>query len=152
MFNSQAKFFTESRLLQRPVRVQLLALPTPAAVPFANSASSAPPPPASVIIGSVLHPAGNIAEHLVAAGLARVVDWHAGMLSASGAMERLRAAEKYKTFFRNMIIHSSITTITGSEKRRRLEYMLIQLPLPMAPKALRTGHILPKMDHPNSMD
>ena len=42
----------------------------------------------------VLHPAGNIAEHLVANGLARVVDWHAGMLAAGGAMERLRAAEK----------------------------------------------------------
>ena len=37
---------------------------------------------------------GNIAEHLVAAGLARVVDWHAGMLASSGGMERLRAAEK----------------------------------------------------------
>lgn len=37
---------------------------------------------------------GNIAEHLVANGLARVVDWHAGMLAAGGAMERLRQAER----------------------------------------------------------
>lgn len=42
----------------------------------------------------VLHPAGNVAEHLVSAGLARVVDWHAGMLASGGGMERLRAAEK----------------------------------------------------------
>lgn len=42
----------------------------------------------------VLHPNGNVAEFLVAAGLARVVDWHAGMLSANGGMERLRAAER----------------------------------------------------------
>lgn len=42
----------------------------------------------------VLHPAGNIAEHLVANGLARVVDWHAGMLASGGGMEKLRAAEK----------------------------------------------------------
>lgn len=42
----------------------------------------------------VIHPAGNIAEHLVATGLARVVDWHAGMLASGGGMERLRAAEK----------------------------------------------------------
>jgi staphylococcal nuclease domain-containing protein 1 len=42
----------------------------------------------------VLHPAGNVAEHLVAAGLARVVDWHAGMLASTGGMERLRVAEK----------------------------------------------------------
>lgn len=40
----------------------------------------------------VLHPAGNIAELLVSAGLARVVDWHAGMLGAG--MEKLRAAER----------------------------------------------------------
>ena len=43
---------------------------------------------------TVLHPAGNIAEHLIAAGLARVVDWHAGLLASSGGMERIRAAEK----------------------------------------------------------
>lgn len=30
----------------------------------------------------------------MAAGLARVVDWHAGMLASGGAMERLRASEK----------------------------------------------------------
>lgn len=43
----------------------------------------------------MLHPAGNVAEFLVSAGLARVVDWHAGMLASSGGMERLRAAEKH---------------------------------------------------------
>lgn len=42
----------------------------------------------------MLHPNGNVAEHLVANGLARVVDWHAGMLAAGGGMERLRAAER----------------------------------------------------------
>lgn len=47
-----------------------------------------------IFVSPVIHPAGNVAEHLVAAGLARVVDWHAGMLAAGGAMERLRAAEK----------------------------------------------------------
>ena len=42
----------------------------------------------------MIHPSGNITEHLVAAGLSRVVDWHAGMLASGGGMERLRAAEK----------------------------------------------------------
>lgn len=42
----------------------------------------------------VLHPAGNVAEHLVANGLARIVEWHAGMLASSGGMEKLRSAEK----------------------------------------------------------
>ena len=48
-----------------------------------------------MFIGTVMHPNGNIAEHLVANGLARVVDWHAGMLSTVGGMERLRSAEAY---------------------------------------------------------
>ncbi|KAF8633360.1 hypothetical protein AX17_004531 [Amanita inopinata Kibby_2008] len=92
-WGEEAKFFTESRLLQRPVRVQILSLPTSAATPF-QSSSNAAPVTASIFIGTVLHPAGNVAEFLVAAGLARVVDWHAGMLANSGGMERLRAAEK----------------------------------------------------------
>ncbi|KAJ7251525.1 hypothetical protein B0H12DRAFT_1119396 [Mycena haematopus] len=93
-WGEEAKFFTESRLLQRPVRVQILSLPTSTATPFQSGANGNPAPPASIFIGTVLHPAGNVAEHLVAAGLARVVDWHAGMLASSGGMEKLRAAEK----------------------------------------------------------
>lgn len=108
----QAKFFTETRLLQRQVTVQLLSLPNATATPFQNAAASAPAP-ASIFIGTgtfpshqlyrfmiskisqVLHAqGGNIAEHLVANGLARVVDWHAGMLATGGGMERLRAAER----------------------------------------------------------
>ncbi|KAF8332649.1 transcription factor [Cantharellus anzutake] len=92
-WGEEAKFFTESRIGQRIVQVQLLALPSPTGIPFQTLASAAPTP-ASSIIGLVLHPAGNIAEHLVAAGLARIVDWHAGMLSPTGGMEKLRAAER----------------------------------------------------------
>ncbi|KAF8557589.1 hypothetical protein OG21DRAFT_1475362 [Imleria badia] len=87
----EAKFFTESRLLQRAVHVVILSLPSSPATPF-QTGTSAPPQPASIFI--VIHPAGNVAEHLVAAGLARIVDWHAGMLASGGGMERLRAAEK----------------------------------------------------------
>ena len=57
---------------------------------FSKARSTTSQPPCL----AVLHPAGNVAEHLVANGLARVVDWHAGMLASSGGMERLRAAEK----------------------------------------------------------
>ena len=32
----------------------------------------------------MLHPAGNVAEFLVPAGLAHIVDWHAGILVSSG--------------------------------------------------------------------
>ncbi|PAV18694.1 transcription factor [Pyrrhoderma noxium] len=93
-WGDEAKFFTESRILQRAVRVQLLSLPAPTATPFQLTANGSAPVPASLFIGNVLHPAGNVAEHLVANGLARVVDWHAGMLAAGGGMERLRAAER----------------------------------------------------------
>jgi staphylococcal nuclease domain-containing protein 1 len=41
-----------------------------------------------------VHPNGNIADFLVAAGFAKVVDWHAGILSSVGGLDRLRAAEK----------------------------------------------------------
>lgn len=81
-------------MLQRQVRVRLLSVPTPAALLFSSAATQAPTP-ASMFIGTVMHPNGNIAEHLVANGLARVVDWHAGMLSTAGGMERLRSAEAY---------------------------------------------------------
>ncbi|KAI0661175.1 transcription factor [Cubamyces menziesii] len=93
-WGEEAKFFTESRLLQRYVKVTLLSLPNAAPTPFQAGANATAPPPATIFIGTVLHPAGNVAEHLVSAGLARVVDWHAGMLASSGGMERLRAAEK----------------------------------------------------------
>jgi staphylococcal nuclease domain-containing protein 1 len=46
-----------------------------------------------MFIGIVMHPNGNVGEHLVSSGLARVVEWHAGMLAAGGFMERLRTAE-----------------------------------------------------------
>ncbi|KAI0958387.1 hypothetical protein AcV7_004220 [Taiwanofungus camphoratus] len=93
-WGEEARFFTESRILQRGVRVQLLSLPTATATPFQTGANAAAPAPASIFIGAVLHPAGNIAELLVASCLARVVDWHAGMLASGGGMERLRAAER----------------------------------------------------------
>ncbi|KAG9221028.1 hypothetical protein CCMSSC00406_0002372 [Pleurotus cornucopiae] len=91
-WSEEAKFFTESRLLHRAVRVQLLGLPNPTAAAIGSNTTG--PTPASSFIGIVLHPAGNVAEHLVSGGLARVVDWHAGILASYGGMERLRSAEK----------------------------------------------------------
>lgn len=94
-WGDEAKFFTESRVGQRNVKVTLLAVPPPTGVPFSSTASSATAATsASIMIGVVEHPMGNIGEFLVRAGLARVVDWHAGMLSANGGMEKLRAAER----------------------------------------------------------
>ncbi|KAH9040966.1 transcription factor [Lactarius pseudohatsudake] len=89
----EAKYFTESRLLQRAVKVQLLSLPTATAIPFQTNSSTAPAP-ASIFIGIVLHPAGNIAEFLLGAGLAHFVEWHSGMLAPYGGSESLRNADR----------------------------------------------------------
>lgn len=67
-----------------------------------------------MILHLVLHPAGNVAEHLVATGLARVVDWHAGMLASTGGMERLRAAEKTAKAKRACIYAHLPTAATGN--------------------------------------
>lgn len=51
LFNdAKAKFFTESRLLHRPVKVQILSLPSSTATPFQSTTSA--PPPASLFIGN----------------------------------------------------------------------------------------------------
>lgn len=75
-FGEDAKNFVESRLLQRSVKISLLGLS-----------------PQSQFIGSVLHPAGNIAEAVLAQGLARCIDFHSTMIGAD--MSKLRAAEKH---------------------------------------------------------
>ena len=98
-FGEEAKFFVESRLLQRNIKVTLLSVPQPVAAPtpFASTTSAAPAPAqpsASVLIGLAIHPVGDIAQFLLSAGLARCVDWHAGMLASYGGMEKYRQAER----------------------------------------------------------
>ena len=49
-----------------------------------------------MFLGTVHHPAGNIAALLLSTGLAKIVDWHAGFLSQSptpSMMAELRKAE-----------------------------------------------------------
>ena len=75
-YGDEAKEFVEARLLQRTVHVNLLGVS-----------------PQGQLVGSVVHPAGNIAEKLLAQGYARCVDYHSGFLGT--AMARLRDAEKY---------------------------------------------------------
>ncbi|KAI5475177.1 transcription factor (Snd1/p100) [Pseudohyphozyma bogoriensis] len=97
-YGDEARFFVESRLLQRAIKITLLALPvTSTPTSFSASAESAAPPPApTYFLGTVAHPAGNIAALLLATGTAKVLDWHAGFLSQSptpGIMAEFRKAE-----------------------------------------------------------
>ncbi|KAG0277464.1 hypothetical protein BGZ95_005896 [Linnemannia exigua] len=75
-FAEEAKFFVESRLLQREVRVILEMV--------GQNGNN--------FFGSIQHPAGNIAEALVAQGLAKVADW--SITHVTGGPAALRAAER----------------------------------------------------------
>ncbi len=72
-FALEAHYFTESRLLQRDVEVIL------------ESVSN------RNLVGSVLHPNGNIAEALLKEGFAKCVDW--SLLAVTGGPEKYRQAQ-----------------------------------------------------------
>merc|ERR1719342_564803 len=74
-FALEAHYFTESRLLQRDVEVVLES----------NNNNNK-------LVGSVLHPAGNIGEALLKEGMAKCVDW--SISKVTGGPEKYRAAEK----------------------------------------------------------
>jgi len=71
----QAKYFVEARLLQRDIKVVLET---------ANNNN---------VVGSIIHPSGNIAELLLREGFAKCVDW--SMTTVSCGPEKLRAAERH---------------------------------------------------------
>lgn len=96
-------------MLQRHIKVRLLSAPASlGASPLQQTQLSkgsgvgltgtnglpAPSTGSTVIIGTAFHPKGNFAEFLLAAGLAKVVDWHVGLLAPYGGLDKLRAAEK----------------------------------------------------------
>lgn len=76
-FGEECKYFVESRLLQRGVKVILEGLSQSGGSNF---------------VGSVQHPAGNIAELLLSQGLAKCVDW--SITLATSGPTPLRNAEK----------------------------------------------------------
>ncbi|XP_042897103.1 staphylococcal nuclease domain-containing protein 1 [Parasteatoda tepidariorum] len=73
-FAEEAKYFIESRLLQRDVEVLL------------ESVSN------KNFLGTILHPKGNITELLLTEGYAKCVDW--SLQCVTSGIEKLRAAEK----------------------------------------------------------
>ncbi|XP_067951454.1 staphylococcal nuclease domain-containing protein 1-like [Watersipora subatra] len=73
-FTAEAKYFVESRLLQRDVEIILEGVSN------------------QNVLGTVLHPNGNITEMLLKDGFARCVDWSIGVVSQG--VEKYRAAEK----------------------------------------------------------
>ena len=74
-FGNEAHQFVESRILQRVVSVDVLGLT-----------------PQNVLVCSITHPNGNIAEFILKAGLAQCIDTHSTLLG--GKMSDLRKAER----------------------------------------------------------
>jgi staphylococcal nuclease domain-containing protein 1 len=74
-FAIEARYFTESLLLQRDIQVVLESV---------NNLN---------FVGSIIHPKGNIAELLLRDGFARCIDWSMGFVT--GGAEKLRSAEKF---------------------------------------------------------
>merc|ERR1719225_894043 len=72
-FCDQATYFTESRLLQREVKIILESV---------NNKN---------FVGSVIHPNGNIAEALLSEGYAKCVDW--SLACVTGGPEKYRDAQ-----------------------------------------------------------
>jgi len=69
----QAKYFTETRVLQRDIHIILET---------SNNNN---------LVGSIIHPSGNIAEALLTQGFAKCVDW--SMTTVTGGPEKLRSLE-----------------------------------------------------------
>lgn len=74
-FAKEARFFVESRLLQRDVEIRLESLSN------------------STFVGTIIFPKGNIAEALLREGFAKCVEW--SLRYVKEGEERLRAAEAH---------------------------------------------------------
>ncbi|TPX59628.1 hypothetical protein PhCBS80983_g02339 [Powellomyces hirtus] len=74
-YSEESKYFVESRLLQRDIKVILEGL---------SSNDN--------FVGSIQFPLGNIAEALLAEGLAKVIDWNITLVT--GGPQKYRAAEQ----------------------------------------------------------
>ncbi|XP_031619564.1 staphylococcal nuclease domain-containing protein 1 [Contarinia nasturtii] len=98
-YAEEARYFVESRLLQREVQIVLESV---------NNTN---------FVGSILFPKGNIAEALLREGFAKCVDWSMAFMR-SGA-DKLRAAERQAKEKRVRLwkdYQSNAQTFTGKEK------------------------------------
>ncbi|KAJ1332821.1 hypothetical protein BSLG_008450 [Batrachochytrium salamandrivorans] len=79
-FAEEAKYFVESRLLQKDIHVVLESISGTGKL--------------TSFSGSIQFPAGNISEALLAEGLAKVVEWNLSSLSGPGQVAAYKLAEE----------------------------------------------------------
>ncbi|KAG8138593.1 hypothetical protein E2320_004479, partial [Naja naja] len=115
-FAAEAKFFTESRLLQRDVQIVLESCHN------------------QNILGTILHPAtafpptqnGNITELLLKEGFARCVDW--SMAVYTRGAEKLRAAERYAKEHKLRIWRDYVApTANLDQKEKQFQAKVVQV-------------------------
>jgi staphylococcal nuclease domain-containing protein 1 len=87
-FGDEARWFVESKLLQRNIKVELMY----SRVDKTNH--SGLNQAETMFVAKVKHPAGDIAQLLLSSGLASCADWMSPMLGGE-AMQKLREAERY---------------------------------------------------------
>jgi staphylococcal nuclease domain-containing protein 1 len=92
-FGDEARWFVESKLLQREVKVEIMHVPS-----YFQSNGSGLNQSSTMFVAKVKHPAGDIAQLLVLNGLARCADWMSPMLGGDG-MQKLRDAERFNPPF-----------------------------------------------------
>jgi staphylococcal nuclease domain-containing protein 1 len=91
-FGDEARWFVESKLLQRNVKVEIMY-----SLIYLGINGSGLNQAGTMFVAKIKHPAGNIAQLLVENGLARCADWMSPLLGGEG-MQKLRDAERYVMF------------------------------------------------------
>ena len=100
-FAAEAKYYVETRLLQRDVKVILEGI-------SGNS-----------LVGSILHPKGNIAELLLSEGMAKCVDWTLNMVSSGSSSYRSaeqHAKEKRLRLWKDFVMKPKLQPVGGISK------------------------------------
>ncbi|KAI8981040.1 tudor domain-containing protein [Pilobolus umbonatus] len=103
-FGEEAKYFVESRLLQRSVKVTLEGQQTHG------------------FMGSIAHPAGNITEILLSQGFAQCVDWSIPLCTCGPAV--LRNAEKLAKEKKLRVWRDFVAT---KENRKELDVIVVRV-------------------------
>ncbi|XP_057313006.1 staphylococcal nuclease domain-containing protein 1-like [Hydractinia symbiolongicarpus] len=96
MFAEEAKYFTEIRILQREVQIILEGVSN------------------QNLLGTVLHPAGNIAELLLKEGFAKCVDWSMGVLT--NGHKKYRLAERSAKDKKLRLWKDYVATVTSIDE------------------------------------
>ncbi|KAI7901007.1 uncharacterized protein BX663DRAFT_515989 [Cokeromyces recurvatus] len=109
-FGEECKFFVESRLLQRGVKVILEGLAQSGGQSF---------------VGSVQHPAGNIAELLLSQGFAKCVDWSITLATSGPTV--LRNAEKSAKEKRLRVWRGFVPTTTCNKNTSEFDATVVRI-------------------------